>query len=155
DFLGALLANGLSPREIAEGLQRGSARLDRITRRDIFDPNFGELGRRALGFMRDVVGLGEARNPISALYRALPAGAFAGNALREYLRKQLARPGMSDSFDGLRRPLFVGATDQDTSQAVVFGEAGWRGVPVHRAVRASCALAPFFTPEKLGGRYYI
>jgi len=154
-FLAALLANGLSPREIAEGLRRGNDRLDRMTRRDVFDPNFGELGRRTIGFLRDVVGLGEARNPISALYRALPSGLFAGNSLRNYFRRQLERPGMSDNFDDLRRPLFIGATDQDTSEAVTFGESGWRDVPIHRAMRASCALAPFFAPEKIGGRYYI
>jgi predicted acylesterase/phospholipase RssA len=91
---------------------------------------------------------------LSAAYRAVPSAAFAGNHLRDYLRRQLAKPGMSDQFDELRRPLFVGATDQDTSDAVVFGETGWTDVPVHRAVRASCALTPFFAAEKIGGRYY-
>jgi predicted acylesterase/phospholipase RssA len=62
---------------------------------------------------------------------------------------------MTDQFENTRRPLFVGATDQDTSEAVVFGEPGWTQVPIHRAVRASCALIPFFTPESIGGRRYI
>lgn len=154
-ILAALLANGLSPTEIAEGLRHGNERLERITRRDIFDPNVREFGRRAWGLVRDVVGLGEARNPISALYRAIPSSAFAGDALREYMRRQLNRPGMSDHFDELRRPLYIGATDQDTSEAVVFGDVGWTDVPVHKAVRASCALTPFFAPERVGGRWYI
>jgi predicted acylesterase/phospholipase RssA len=153
--LGAFLANGLTPDEIASGLRRGNDKLDRMSRRDLFDPNLGELGTRLLGLVRDVLGFGEARNPISALYRAVPSGAFAGDALREYLRRQFARSNMSDSFDDLRRPLFVGATDQDTNEAVVFGDTGWRDVPVHKAVRASCALAPFYRPERVGGRYYI
>jgi NTE family protein len=154
-ILGALLANGLSPEEIGEGFRRGTPRLDRISRRELFDPNVGELGARVMGFLRDVAGFGEARNPVSALYRAIPSAAFAGDGLRRYLRRQFDKPGMSDSFDELRRPLLVGATDQDSSEAVVFGEQGWRDVPVHRAVRASCALAPFYAPEKIGGRYYI
>jgi predicted acylesterase/phospholipase RssA len=62
---------------------------------------------------------------------------------------------MSDRFDDLRRPLLIGATDQDSSEAVVFGEQGYTDVPVHRAVRASCALAPFYTAEKIDGRYYV
>lgn len=154
-MLAAFLANGLSPAEIAEGLRHGSPRLEKITRRDLFDPNVREVGQRLLWLVRDLVGLGDARNPISALYRAIPTAAFAGDALREYLRRQFNRPGMSDHFDDLRRPLYIGATDQDTSEAVVFGEEGWRDVPVHKAVRASCALVPFFTPEKVGGRYYV
>lgn len=153
--LGGLLANGMTPDEIARGLRQGTERLDRMTRRDIFDPNFGEVGRRALGLARDLLGLGEARNPISALYRAIPTAAFAGDALREYLRRQFNRPGMSDNFEDLHRPLYIGATDQDTSEAVVFGDTGWTDVPVHKAVRASCALAPFFAPENIGGRWYI
>jgi predicted acylesterase/phospholipase RssA len=154
--IGALLANGLSPSEIADGLRHGTPRLEKMQRRDIFDPNVGELGERLVNVVRDVFGWGgDARNPISALYRALPTGAFAGDALRNYLQRQLSKPHMSDHFDDLRRPLYVGATDQDTSEAVVFGDVGWRDVPVHKAVRASCALTPFFRPEKIGGRFYI
>jgi predicted acylesterase/phospholipase RssA len=154
--LSAFLANGLSPREIADGLRHGTDRLEKMQRRDIFDPNFGEVGQRLVGLVRDVFGWGgDARNPISALYRAIPTGAFAGDALRHYVERQLSKPHMSDHFEEMRRPLYIGATDQDTSEAVVFGEVGWRDVPVHKAVRASCALAPFFRPEKVGGRYYI
>jgi predicted acylesterase/phospholipase RssA len=87
--------------------------------------------------------------------RALPTGVFAGDRLREYIREHLERPGMSNRFDELRRPLFIGATDQDTSQAVVFGEEGFRHVPIHKAVRASVALLPFYAPEEIDGRYYV
>ncbi len=154
--IGAFLANGLSPQEIADGLRHGTDRLDQMTRGDIFDPNFREIGQRLVTLARNVLGWGgDARNPISALYRVIPTGVFAGDALRGYVERQLAKPHMSDNFDELRRPLYVGATDQDTSEAVVFGEVGWRDVPVHKAVRASCALSPFFRPEKIGGRYYI
>ena len=153
--LGSLLANGLSPAEIADGLRHGTDRLEKMQRRDIFDPNIGEFGERVGSLVRDLFRWGgDARNPISALYRTIPTGAFAGDALRNYIHRQLSKPHMSDHFDELRRPLYIGATDQDTSEAVVFGDVGWRDVPVHKAVRASCALTPFFRPEKIGGRYY-
>ncbi|MDP3275932.1 MAG: patatin-like phospholipase family protein [Deltaproteobacteria bacterium] len=154
-ILGALLANGLHPAEIADGLRRGNHRLDRITRGDIFDPNFAGILRQLGGFTKDLLGRGESRNIVSAAYRAIPSGAFAGDALRKYMQRQLQRPGMSDSFHSLRRPLFVGATDQDTGEAVVFGEPGFSDVPVHLAVRASSALVPFYAPQKIAGRYYI
>ena len=154
-ILAALMANGLNPDEIAEGLRRGTDRLDPITRRDVFDPNVRELGARALRMMREIVGRGGARNPLSALYRAIPSAVFAGDRLRAYFARQFNRPGMTDSFEDTRRPLFVGATDQDTSEAVVFGEPGWTDVPIHRAVRASCALSPFYAAENIAGRWYI
>ena len=154
--LSALLANGIGPDEIARGLAGGSARLDPITRGDIFDPNVRELGRRLSRLAGEVVRGGSGpRGIASALSRAVPSAAFAGDRLRRWTERQLGKPGMSDRFDALRRPLFIGATDQDTSQAVVFGEEGLRHVPVHRAVRASVGLAPFYAPEVIDGRYYI
>jgi predicted acylesterase/phospholipase RssA len=154
-ILASFLANGLSPAEIAEGLRRGTNKLDRISRRDIFDPNVGELLSRLGGFVKDLMGRGDARNVVSAAYRAIPTGVFAGDRLTRYLARQLRRPGMSDSFHSTRKPLFVGATDQDTNEAVVFGEPGYADVPVHQAVRASCALIPFYKPQKIEQRYYI
>ncbi len=154
-ILASLLANGLSPGEIADGMRRGTNKLDRIRRRDIFDPNLREVVARAGGLVKDLVGRGEARSAVSAAYRAIPSGAFAGERLRKYLERQLQRPGMSDSFHSTRRSLFVGATDQDTNEAVVFGEHGHMDVPIHLAVRASCALMPFYKPQNIGPRYYV
>jgi NTE family protein len=154
-ILGAFLANGVSPDEIVDGLRRGNHRIPKITRSDLFDPNIAEYGSRAWGFAKELLGRGEARNPLSALYRSLPSGVFAGAKLREYIQRILAAPGMSDSFEETRRPLYIGATDQDTSEPVVFGEPGWTDVAIHKAVRASCALVPFYAPEPIGGRWYI
>jgi predicted acylesterase/phospholipase RssA len=62
---------------------------------------------------------------------------------------------MTDSFTKLRRPLYIGATDQDTSEHVVFGAEGMTDVPISLAVRASVALTPFYAPQKIKGRYYV
>jgi predicted acylesterase/phospholipase RssA len=154
-FLAALLANGVTPDDIAEGLRNGTDRIPRIGRADLFDPNLGEVATRALRLARDVVGRGEARNPLSALYRAIPTAFFAGDALRSYFERVFTGARMTNDFDELRRPLFIGATDQDTSDAVTFGEQGWTDVPIHRAIRASCALLPFYRAEEIAGRYYV
>lgn len=154
-FIAALLANGVAPDDIAEGLRNGNDRVPRIKRADLFDPNLGEFATRAWRLSRDIIGRGEARNPLSALYRAIPTAFFGGDALRSYFERVFNRQGMSDDFDELRRPLFIGATDQDTSEAVTFGEPGWTDVPIHRAIRASCALLPFYRAEPIAGRHYI
>ena len=154
--LGAFLANGVGPTEIARGLSGEKARIDPITRWELFDPNFRELGWRTARLAGELVRGGAGpRGALSSLARALPSAIFAGDRLRDWLERQLTKPGMKNRFRDLRRPLFVGATDQDTSQAVVFGEDGFDHVPLHRAVRASSGLAPFYAPEKIEGRYYI
>jgi predicted acylesterase/phospholipase RssA len=152
-ILGGLLANGIDPNSIHEGLKGGSSRLDPIRRSDLFDPNVGELGRRAMNLSWDVVR--RKRSPLSALFRLAPAGVFAGSRLRTWLERQFARPGMVDRFEDLPHRLFIGATDQDTSEHVVFGSKGAPTAPIHVAIRASTALAPFYAPEKIGGRCYV
>ena len=152
-ILGGLLANGIGPDEIAAGLRGQSARMEPIRRSDLFDPNVGELGRRAARLSWDVVR--GRRTPLSALFRLPPAGIFAGERLKRWLERQFSRSGMVDRFEDLPHRLFVGATDQDTNEHVVFGAAGAPQVPLHVAIRASTALAPFYAPEKIDGRYYV
>jgi NTE family protein len=152
-ILAGLLANGMGPDEIRRGFTEGTDRLAPIRRGDLFDPNIGEFGRRAARLSWDVVR--GKRTPLSALFRLPPAGVFAGGNLRAWLERQFTRPGMIDRFEDLPRKLFVGATDQDTSEHVVFGAPGTPKVPIHMAIRASTALAPFYAPEQIGGRYYV
>ena len=152
-ILGGLLANGIDPESINQGLKSGSPRLDAIRRSDLFDPNVGELARRAAHLSWDVVR--GKRTPLSALFRLPPAGVFAGRRLRDWLERQFARPGMIDRFEDLPHRLLIGATDQDTSEHVVFGSASAPTVPIHVAIRASTALAPFYAPEKIAGRSYV
>ena len=68
-----------------------SAALEPIRRRDLFDPNVGELGRRAARLSWEVAR--GKRSPLSALFRLPPAGLFAGEGLRALARAAvLARP---------------------------------------------------------------
>ncbi len=155
-ILGALLANGVGPDEILRSLEGRGHRIDPLERMDLFEPNLGEARARLWTLTKQLArgGVGP-RRALSSLARAVPSAAFSGRRLGRWLERQLSRPQMSDSFDGLRRPLYVGATDQDTSEAVLFGDGALRHVPVHRAVHASCALVPFYPPVEIDGRRYI
>lgn len=153
-ILGGLLANGIGADELHAGLRGLPSRLDPIRRSDLFDPNLAELGRRAVRLSWEVAR--GKRSPLSALFRLPPAGLFAGDGLRRWLERQFHKPGMIDSFDALPHRLFIGATDQDTSEHVVFGASRTAPQPpIHVAIRASTALAPFYAPEKIDGRYYV
>ena len=59
-----------------------------------------------------------------------------------------------NDFRKLRRPLFIGATDQDRRQHVLFGTAGLDDVPMSKAVQASLSFNPAFSPVEVGGRFY-
>ena len=152
-ILGGLLASGIGPEDIRIGLKDGSDRLEAIRKSHLFDPNLADLGKRAARLSWEVVR--GKRSPLSALFRLPPAGVFAGNGLRDWLARQFARPGMIDRFEDLPHRLFIGATDQDTNEHVVFGAPGAPSPPIHVAIRASSALAPFYAPEKIDGRFYV
>lgn len=152
-IIGAFMANGLSTDEIVRGMQFGEGKLDPIERYAIFDPNVGELLQRVGRSARSV--LQGRSTPLQALFRVAPTGIFAGNGLRRYLARQFSKPGMTDDFRQLDRKLFVGATDQDTAEHIVFGAPGWDHIPIHQAVRASSALTPFYAPERIEERYFV
>jgi predicted acylesterase/phospholipase RssA len=95
------------------------------------------------------------KTPIDAALRVTPNALFSGDRLRWHLEKQFSKPGMTNDFHRLKKELYVGATDQDTGTHVTFGEKGFREVPISHAVRASCAMTPYYPPEKVGGRFYI
>lgn len=156
-ILGALLANGIGPGEIARALAGpGSARLEPIRRWDLFDLDVAEMARRLAGLLRDLVRGGAGpRGAMSSFARAVPPAVFAGRRLERWLERQLTAPGMSNDFRSLRRPLYVGATDQDTSEAVLFSAKTTPDVPIHLAARASSALVPFYAPARIGERWYV
>lgn len=152
-ILGGLLANGIGPNEMRLGLRDGSDRIEPLRRIDMFDPNIGDLAKRAASLSWDVVR--GKRSPLSAMFRLPPPGLFAGDKLRRWLERQYTRPGMIDRFSALPHKLLIGATDQDTSEHVLFGSSEAPDVPIHQAIRASIALAPFYAPERINGRYYV
>jgi predicted acylesterase/phospholipase RssA len=152
-IIGSFMANGIGLDDIVAGLQSGKGKLDRIGRRAIFDPNYKEVlqrvGNSALGLLRGKSSL------LQSLYRLAPTGVFAGEGLLRYLERQFNKPGMVDRFTDTKHRLFVGATDMDTAEHVVFGSPGWDHVAIHLAVRASSALTPFYAPQRIEGRWYM
>jgi NTE family protein len=75
--------------------------------------------------------------------RGWGGGLLSGTRLGELIDEFLPVP----TFEGLRVPLVVLATDVDTGEGVVFREGELRD-----AVRASCSFPGVFPPMQLGGR---
>ncbi len=92
---------------------------------------------------------------LDRLYDSLPAGVFSLDNYERFLSDFLVRRGIPNHFARMPRPLRVVAHDLDSGKRVVFGSEGFDRVPVTRACAASMAIPPFFSPVRVGDRYYI
>jgi len=87
-------------------------------------------------------------------YSDFIAPPFHGEAFESTLRGFYNTPFSTNDFRKLPRPLYVGATDQDTRTHVLFGDDGWQDVPISQAVQASLSINPAFRSASIRGRYY-
>lgn len=155
-IVSSMLSNGVPPEEFIKALRRDSASLAPIGQSIIFDFNLKEYLARVWHFFSGVPKLRKGLPGIMALYlRSVPVGFFAGDKIEEHLNKEAKRAGRTNDFRKLAKELYIGATDQDTSEHIVFGDEGWDDVPISEAVRASMALVPFFTPKWIKGRWFV
>jgi predicted acylesterase/phospholipase RssA len=163
-FIAAALANGLKPRDICavfiEGRGQGEDAFDPAW---LLQPAWDEFARRAImvpglvtsALWRATVGRRPLTHSLEPLGRSLPTGIFSNEPVDTRLAQVFSRAGRTNDFRKLRTKLTLVATDLDTGEAAPFGRPGWDGVPISRAVQASCALPGLFPPVEIGGRYYV
>ena len=106
-----------------------------------------------------LVGLLRGRLPFSLEslvfeYGDLVHAPFNTDGFESLLRRAFRAPGCSNDFRRLGRRLYIGATDQDRKEHVLFGDPPHDKVPISRAIQASMSLNPVFAPTRIGGRYY-
>jgi len=87
-------------------------------------------------------------------YVDLIAPPFRANRFEATLREILTAPGATNEFGRLKRPLYIGATDQDERRHVLFGDEENAGVPISQAIQASLSINPAFSATPIQGRYY-
>ncbi len=92
---------------------------------------------------------------LDRFYDTLPAGAYSLDGYERFLEDFFVRRGVPNNFAAMPRPLRVMAHDLDSGEATLFGREGLDHVPVTRTCVASLALPPFFSPVRIGERYYI
>ncbi len=156
-ILAAFLANNVSP-ELMHAAMNGRVDPEHgvhaIKPGDIFDPGIKEYGSRMFSMGRKMA-WPSATVMFANLLKTVPVGFFKGEGIRRWIEKNLDHPGRTNDFRELDRELYIGATDQDSSDHVIFGHGVWRDIPISQAVRASTALTPFFVPELVRGRYFV
>ena len=160
----SLLANGVTPEEILDANLTGKPPYY-FERRHIFTPAMGEglktvpraiqrlipLLRLYLRNFREMSFI----DVLDKVQEALPCGIYTLEPFARYLETTFAEKGFSNSFDGLRKELYIPAIDLETGQSVIFGSEGWRFVPISKAVTASSAAPIYFAPVRIEGRDYI
>ncbi len=84
----------------------------------------------------------------------LPSGLFDNSRLEEYIRTNLERNGLPNTFRQHKlqtgKSLYIGATNLNTAQGVVFGHDEDTSVTIAQAVQASSAIPGYFKPAHVG-----
>ena len=117
------------------------------------------LGRTTRELAQKLVNVIRGRSSVSfesliMEYSDFVAAPFHGETFEVTLRELNAQAHATNDFRKLPRPLYVGATDQDTRSHVLFGGEGWDDVPISQAVQASLSINPAFRSARIRGRYY-
>lgn len=150
----ALMAGNVPTGEVIRAMHGKSDVMAPMSGSLLFDVAASTIGKRILRESVSWAGL-DPTKWAKKLMQAIPTGIFKGEALKSYFRDCILAYGQDDTFNQMGPELFIGATDQDTFEHVTFGKTPWANVPVSEALRASCALPPFFTPTQVGGRWFI
>lgn len=164
-LVGALLANGVTPTELALGLAGSDDRIIPPTRWTIYRPNVGEAARNLLKLPEllremawELVRHPSRLNPldiIGMLSPLLPSGIFTCAELERYLRRLFAVDGLTDEFAELQRELLIVSCAIDTGERVVFSRDSDPAIPISSAVAASGAIPILFKPVRIDGVDYV
>lgn len=152
----SVLANGVQPEELIAAFECQSDILEPLTSKVIYDLNYREFLARGISLLTRLIMIKKTYGRVVAsVLKSVPSGICRGDRLEAYMSRQFARIGVADDFHHLEKELYIGATDQDTAEHVVFGEEGHRDLKLSEAVHASSALVPFYAAKKINNRYYV
>ncbi len=151
-IIASVLANRVPPVEITRAFMQDSTMMKGIKPWMLFDFATRDIRSRLASLVLD---RGYDDGLLSVLAGSVPNAFFMGDNIERVLEDFFSMPGRTNSFHELEKELYIGSTDQDTSEHVVFGGLGWRDVPISRAVHASAALIPFYAPQYVAGRWFI
>ncbi len=165
-MVAALLANGITPTQMALGLEGSNELLRPPTARGLYRPNLGEAAGRALrlpGLAREVAwelaphpGKLNPMDILGMLGPLLPSGAFGNRELSRFLQDVLALEGFSDDFRDVGPELHIVACALDSGERVVFSRFNDHAhVPISLAAAASSAIPMLFTPVRIDDVDYV
>lgn len=161
----ALTSNGVPPWEVAQAIINNTESELNFRQTDILHVDWQAI-RDALGrsvrmipsllrFYRRNPKLFSVARLLYTLEENLPSGIYSLVKYQAYLKRLLTRPGCVNSFEELKRELYISAVQLDTGERVLFGSPGWRDVPISDAIAASSALPLYFQPIDIRGMDFV
>jgi predicted acylesterase/phospholipase RssA len=153
-IVSSILAKKLSVEENILALYGRSRLYKTFSARILYDFAGFEFFKRMMsyGFRKDT---GESLKASERFLRSMPTGLFHGRKFVKYFEECLEAAGVENGFKKEFNNLFIGATDQDTFEHVVFGLEPWNHIKLSDAIRASSALVPLLAPWKIDGTSFI
>lgn len=151
---GAMFGCQIPVVEIIKALNRKSDILPSFTSSNIFDLAGSDILKRVVRESTAWAGL-SPQKWLEKTLRSVPTGFFKGQSIETFFRNVLKAYDVEDKFTAQDVDLLIGATDQDSFEHIIFGQAPHRDVQISEAVRASCALPPLFQPKQINGRWYV
>ncbi|MBP6217676.1 MAG: patatin-like phospholipase family protein [Oligoflexales bacterium] len=153
-MIAATLACGVPLKEVILSIHGRSQRLPPFSTSRLFDFAGKQILYRLINQSLAFEGLSPEKWG-QKLLKTFPTGLFKGEGLRQYVKQAIQEFGDRNSFSALDCDLFIGTTHQDAFEHVVMGLNPWQDVSISDAVRASCAIPPFFSPHQVGGQSFI
>ncbi len=96
---------------------------------------------------------------LRAGFSYLPSGLFENSGIEQFIREQLRRNHVPNDFRLLhmerQKSLYIGATNLNTAEGVVFGHDADNSVTISQAVQASTAIPGFYRPARIRGQDYL
>ncbi len=100
-----------------------------------------------------------ATRPMPSLLTLLPSGFFDNSGIEGYLRANIERNKLSNSFKVLEKllhkKLYICAMTLDGAERMVFGPDEKNDVTISEAVQASTAMPGFYKPARIRGVDYV
>lgn len=100
-----------------------------------------------------------ATRPMPSLLSLLPSGFFDNVGIEKYLRNNIERNKLSNSFKTLekmtRKKLYICAMTLDGAERAIFGPDEKEDVTISEAVQASTAMPGFYKPARIRGVDYV
>lgn len=96
---------------------------------------------------------------LPSVIQLLPSGVFDNSPIERYLRKNIKKNHLTNSFQVAHRltgkKLYISAMTVDGAKRVIFGHDENNEATISQAVQASTAMPGFYKPARIGGVDYV
>jgi predicted acylesterase/phospholipase RssA len=160
-----LMANGVSPALIMDVIATSRKHPLNFRHEDVFRFDW-ENYRRSLGrtvrmlpavyrYYRRHKTPFSLQSLMGLLQENLPSGLFSMRDYIRYLDALIRQMNLATSFRQIHKELYIPAINLDRASRTVFGDEGWKDVPISKAIAASSALPFYFEPVSIDGVDYV